>query len=116
MTIRLLVGTLILAAPLVGCRTAPPDVRYSAADGGSVARAVVIEGAQNENSLVNAERVWIQKRFTGAALGQRNLVADPGTGVLFDAVELTTQDRKTSTVYFANPFAMLPAQERAGQK
>lgn len=105
--------TLVLGV-VCGCRFPTKGARYSRDDGASTETAVLIRGANDEQTLVAAEQKWILQRFPSAVIEHRGLAFDPLTGMTFgstpanaragyfcDEIEFRTSDGQRRVAYFA---------------
>jgi hypothetical protein len=87
----------LLVFGFVGCQSAP---RFANSDrsGLSLAEAVTIEGAKDDEALDKAERAWIAKRYPGSRADHRSI-----RGIQFrhySVIELTTAEGQSQTVFF----------------
>lgn len=84
-----------LAIVLAGCRTA--QLSYSGGDGSSLEHAIIIAGARDAISGVEAEGTWLEQRYPGFHQKQQSLLSS--SGKYYDEIKITTREGH-KTVYF----------------
>ena len=72
-------------------------VSYSGGDGTTMAKAVVINGA-DESTGLDAEYAWLATHFPGYKMQDQLLMNNKGK--TYDALKITTNGGKELTVYF----------------
>ena len=87
---------ILVVVVLGGCRTTP--LSYSGGDGSSHEQAVIIRGARDTETGIDAENAWIRQRHAGA---QKTMQALESVGRRhYDVIRLTLSDGQTKSVYF----------------
>lgn len=98
MKTKILLFLLPLMIALMPCGVLAGDaVTFEGGDGSSIAKAVVIKGA-NEQTGVEAEYAWLAKHFPGYKMGKQALTSENGKS--YDVMDFTTADGKKMTIYF----------------
>ena len=86
----------LLGVALIGCRPAAQPQPLDR-DGTSLERAIIIEGATNEESGVMAEKAWLKKRYPVYHEESQSMMSSGGRH--YDLIEIGTSDGHKS-VYF----------------
>jgi hypothetical protein len=89
------------APPKPAAAPAPADlgnVRFSGGDGADCADRVVVLGARNSFEGVEAERIWLMRRFPGFTRERQALFECDGKPA--DRITIRTPDGKTRDVVF----------------
>ncbi|MEA3212196.1 MAG: hypothetical protein QOE70_5253 [Chthoniobacter sp.] len=76
----------------------PPGISFAGGDGSSLEKAVIIKGATTEETGVRAEYEYLAQHYPGYKRGSQSLLNSKGRA--FDAIEFTTADGRTKTIYF----------------
>lgn len=92
---QIFVASFVICVALAAVATA--EVRFSGGDGSSAAKAIVIEGANDETEGVASEYDWIAKNRPEAVFLQQKLLQE--NGKVFDLMILQSAGAKEE-IYF----------------
>jgi hypothetical protein len=90
---------IFLVVFLLGCEAHKTDpFKFTGGDGSSSGQAIIISGASDEMSGIQAEHVWLSKHYPGWKL---SLQSSPSTnGHIYDKMDIVAGDGVSHSIYF----------------
>jgi hypothetical protein len=77
---------------------ATPTISYAGGDGSSMEKAIIIQGADDDEDGVEAEYEYLHAHYPGYKRGDQSV--EHSNGHSYDILEFTTADGQTKKVYF----------------
>jgi hypothetical protein len=90
---------ILLMAGLLGCEARKTDAfTFTGGDGSNFEQAIIISGASDELSGIQAEHVWLSKHYQGWKLSLQS--SPSANGHIYDKMDIVAGDGVSHSVYF----------------